>query len=126
MSKVFAAVALAFDPARDAAPKIAASATGAFAASITEEARVHGIPVVRDPELLEVLALLPAGVEIPEALFVAVARIFAAVRALDRKTLYEKAQSIGTESRNDVRPAGLHRSVQRLGAGQAGDRRAGY
>lgn len=71
------AVALSYDRARDEAPKVAASGRGQVAEHILEAAREAGVPVQEDPDLLEVLARVPVGDEIPPELYQAVAEILA-------------------------------------------------
>ncbi len=71
------AVALAYSRIRDDAPKVAASGQGAVADKILAIARKAGVPVREDPDLLEVLAQVPVGQEIPPELYQAVAEILA-------------------------------------------------
>lgn len=71
------AVALAYSRSRDDAPKVAASGQGAVAEKILAIARESGVPVREDPDLLEVLAQVPVGQEIPPELYQAVAEILA-------------------------------------------------
>jgi flagellar biosynthesis protein len=79
------AVALQYDRDRDDAPRVAATGRGETAERILAEADRHGIPVQRDPDLLEVLAQVPWGAEIPPDLYQAVAEILAFVyRANER------------------------------------------
>ena len=71
------AVALSYDQAQDEAPKVAASGRGQVAGRILEAAREAGVPVREDPDLLEVLARVPVGDEIPPEMYQAVAEILA-------------------------------------------------
>lgn len=71
------AIALAYDRTQDKAPKISASGRGEVAEHILHIARESGIPVREDPDLLEVLARVPVGEEIPRELYQAVAEILA-------------------------------------------------
>ena len=69
------AVALSWDGER--APRVTAKGRGDVARHIVEIAAEHGVPLDDDPELVEVLAQMDIGCEIPEALFVAVAEVIA-------------------------------------------------
>ncbi|MFO7875183.1 MAG: EscU/YscU/HrcU family type III secretion system export apparatus switch protein [Desulfovermiculus sp.] len=71
------AVALTYDQTQDTAPKVSASGRGEVAERILKIARESGIPVREDPDLLEVLARVPVGGEIPRELYQAVAEILA-------------------------------------------------
>jgi flagellar biosynthesis protein len=72
------AVALLYDKGRGA-PQVVASGRGALAEKIVETAREAGVHVMEDPDLLELLAKVPVGDEIPEPLYQAVAEILAFV-----------------------------------------------
>lgn len=69
------AVALSWDG--DGAPVVTAKGRGEVAQRIADVAREHDVPLDDDPALVEVLAQIDIGCEIPEALFVAVAEIIA-------------------------------------------------
>lgn len=73
------AVALLYDSAQGAAPKVVASGRGSLAAKIIEKARESGVQIVQDPDMLEVLGRIPVGEEIPMELYQAVAEILAFV-----------------------------------------------
>lgn len=73
------AVALLYDRDRGGAPQVVASGRGEIAARIVETARQSGVQVVEDPDLLEVLARVPVGQEIPDDLYQAVAEVLAFV-----------------------------------------------
>ena len=73
------AVALQYDRERAPAPRVVASGQGEVAARILETAREAGLPIREDPDLLEVLARVPVGTEIPPELYQAVAEILAFV-----------------------------------------------
>ena len=73
------AVALQYDKDRASAPRVVASGQGEIAARILEKAREAGLPVREDPDLLEILARVPVGDEIPPELYQAVAEILAFV-----------------------------------------------
>ncbi len=72
-------VALNYDRGAGGAPKVVASGRGEIAQKILTAARHVGIDIVEDPDLLEVLAKVPVGQEIPPQLFQAVAEILAFV-----------------------------------------------
>lgn len=71
------AVAVAYDPASDAAPRVAASGRGSLSELIVRLAKEHGIPVSSDPVLAEALSRFPEGDPIPPELYAAVAEIYA-------------------------------------------------
>lgn len=69
------AVALHYDGER--APTVLAAGAGEVARQILATAKKHNIPLHEDPELLEALARLDLGEEIPEPLYRAVAQVIA-------------------------------------------------
>jgi len=73
----FLAVALQY-PEGDT-PRVVASGENAQAMAIADLARIHGIPVVADYNLVGVLSQVPLGEDIPESLYVAVAEVLAYV-----------------------------------------------
>ena len=75
------AVALAWD--REHAPRITATGTGLTAEQILKVAEEYDIPLRADPVLVEALAQIPLGAEIPRALYVAVAEVLAFVFMLE-------------------------------------------
>jgi flagellar biosynthesis protein len=77
--KIRKAVALSYDPQQAGAPQVIAGGRGEVAARIVELAREAGVEVVEDRDLVEILAQVPIGEEIPEDLYVAVAEILAFV-----------------------------------------------
>ncbi|MEN3008177.1 EscU/YscU/HrcU family type III secretion system export apparatus switch protein [Pseudothermotoga sp.] len=76
------AVALGYDPDRFDAPFIIAKGKGEVARKILEEAKKHGVPIVRSPELVYKLYKLEVLQQIPEELFVAVAEVLVFVQNL--------------------------------------------
>ena len=70
------AVALAYQPKRESAPKIVASGRGFIAEQILEVARAHEVHVREDADLVQLLEAIELGSEIPLEAFVAVAEIF--------------------------------------------------
>ncbi|HEY8394089.1 MAG TPA: EscU/YscU/HrcU family type III secretion system export apparatus switch protein [Thermaerobacter sp.] len=79
-----AAAALRYRPDRDAAPRVVAAGRGAFAELLVRRAREAGVQVIESP-LAGVLAGLPAGKEIPEALYGVVAELLAFAMRLDSR-----------------------------------------
>ncbi|MDO9163089.1 MAG: EscU/YscU/HrcU family type III secretion system export apparatus switch protein [Methylococcaceae bacterium] len=78
------AVALKYDGKN--APKVTAKGTGLTAQQILEIAEKHNIPLQNDPELVNILAQIPLGDEIPKELYLAVAEIIAFAYFLSGKT----------------------------------------
>jgi flagellar biosynthetic protein FlhB len=79
------AVALAYDRAQNAAPRVVAKGVDSMAARIREVAQAHGVPLVANPPLARVLHLVELGTEIPAEHFKAVAEIIAHVYRLNRR-----------------------------------------
>ncbi|BCD60071.1 MULTISPECIES: EscU/YscU/HrcU family type III secretion system export apparatus switch protein [unclassified Nitratiruptor] len=71
------AVALQYDKKSSNAPKVIAKGEGYRAQKIIELAQEHGIELYEDPELIEVLSKVELDEEIPQKLYVAVAKILA-------------------------------------------------
>ena len=76
-------VALRYDG--EGAPRVTASGDGELARQILDLAREHRIPLRSDPQLLELLAQVPVGEQIPKDLYVAVAKVLVFVYALTGK-----------------------------------------
>ena len=70
-----AAVALKYDGS--GAPAVSATGQGALAEEIIAIAREHGVPLYEHPELVEILARLDLGEEIPDMLYRVIAEILA-------------------------------------------------
>ncbi len=75
------AVALHWDGRN--APRITAAGSGLTADEIIRIAMEHGVPLQSDPILVEALAQIPIGDEIPEELYIAVAEILAFIFMLE-------------------------------------------
>ncbi len=73
------AVAILYDKAKANAPQVVASGQGKIAARIIEAALEAGVPIQEDPDLVELLARVPVGEEIPVELYQAVAEVLAFV-----------------------------------------------
>jgi flagellar biosynthesis protein len=69
------AVALAYDPGRDRAPKVVAGGRGAIAEQILEIAFANDVKVREDPDLAQLLSTIDVDSPIPVAAFAAVAEI---------------------------------------------------
>jgi flagellar biosynthesis protein len=79
------AVALKYDAQKDAAPRVIAKGSGIVAERIIEIAREYGIQTLEDPDLVALLSKLDVNVQIPEALYLAVAEVLAFVYRLNKK-----------------------------------------
>ena len=79
------AVAILYDEEKNAAPKVIASGQGQIAQKIIETAREAGIHIQEDPDLVELLAKVPIGEEIPVNLYQTVAEVLAFVYQVNRK-----------------------------------------
>jgi flagellar biosynthesis protein len=79
------AVALGYDPERDAAPRVVAKGRGAIAAQIVALAREHGVTIRRDQDLAALLGALQIDCPIPIAAFAAVAEILAHLYRANRQ-----------------------------------------
>lgn len=77
------AVALEYDG--DSAPIVTAHGIGAIADQIIQIAKEHGIALQQDNELIEILAQLDLGDEIPENLYRAIAEVIAFAYILSGK-----------------------------------------
>ncbi len=89
--KVKTAVALAYDPNEDGAPKVIASGKGALAEKIIEQAKDNKIPVHEDDKLAETLSRLEIGEMIPPELYEVVAEILVFVDAMDKIKAKDKS-----------------------------------
>ena len=67
------------------APEVVATGAGEIARRILEAAEAAGVPVRRDPALVEALSKLDVGRTIPPELYVAVAEALAWAYRLDAK-----------------------------------------
>ena len=77
------ATALSYNKGDNAAPKIVAKGQGLIAEKILDLAREAGVPIREDAALVNALASLDVGVEVPEDLYVAVAEALAWAYRLD-------------------------------------------
>lgn len=79
------AVAIVYDEKESAAPRIVASGKGIVAEKIIATAREAGVHIKEDPNLVEILAKIPLGNEIPVELYQTVAEVLAFVYQVNNK-----------------------------------------
>ena len=79
------AVAVKYDSSSADAPLIVASGKGQIAEKILEAAQKAGLQITHDPDLVELLAVVSVGSEIPTELYQAVAEVLAFVYRLNQK-----------------------------------------
>lgn len=68
-------VALKYDQKNDQAPRIIASGKGSIAEMIIKKAKEENIPIKKDKDVVQVLAELNIGEQIPEELYTVIAEI---------------------------------------------------
>lgn len=73
------AAALQYNPEHDLAPRLVAYGKGEVAQAILQIAKEHDIPLFQDKALIQLLANLKIGKEIPEEAYHVVAEILAFV-----------------------------------------------
>ena len=73
------AVALRYDEANEAAPRVLAKGQGDIAERIIALANQHGIPLHEDRDLVRLLGVLDLDIEVPPALYRAMAEVLAHV-----------------------------------------------
>ena len=71
------AVALRYDDSHEAAPRVLAKGQGDVAERIIALAEQHGIPLHEDQDLVRLLGVLDIDVQIPPALYRALAEVLA-------------------------------------------------
>lgn len=79
------AVAILYDDSPNAAPKVIASGKGSIAQKIIETAEEAGIHIQQDPNLVELLAKVDVGEEIPVDLYQTVAEVLAFVYKVNNR-----------------------------------------
>lgn len=84
------AAALKYDPALWQSPVIKAKGRGQTADEILALAEANGIPIQKDPMLVEMLAQLEINQTIPEELYEVVAEVFSFLYRLDRQSYTNK------------------------------------
>jgi flagellar biosynthesis protein len=79
------AAALSYDRVRHRAPKVVAKGRGKMADRIVAAAREHGVPLVEDRNLVQMLEVLDLDTEIPPELYQAVAEVLAFIYKMNRR-----------------------------------------
>lgn len=79
------AVAILYDEAESGAPRVVASGKGVIAEKIISTAKEAGIHIREDPNLVELLAKVPIGDEIPIELYQTVAEVLAFVYRVNER-----------------------------------------
>ncbi len=79
------AVAVRYDEKSHSAPEVVASGKGAVAENIIKTAAEAGIHIQQDPDLVELLAKVDIGREIPVELYQTVAEVLAFVYRINNK-----------------------------------------
>jgi len=79
------AATLAYDPQRDAAPRVTARGRGPIAEEILRRADAAGVPRIHSDALAAALVRIDLDMHIPPELYLAVAEILAWVARLDRE-----------------------------------------
>jgi flagellar biosynthesis protein len=87
-----AAVAISYEQESGAAPKVVASGYGEVAKRILEIARESDIHIRRDDNLVQLLARVPVGAEIPEQAYQLVAELLAFLYQTDRRLAKRRQQ----------------------------------
>jgi len=77
------AIALSYD--ETSAPRVTAKGQGLVAEEILKLAVENDIPIKEEPEIIDLLATVELGDQIPEALYVAVAEVIAFAYSLKGK-----------------------------------------
>ncbi len=77
------AVAVSYDEQKATAPRVLASGSGLVAETIIQRAEEAGIHIRKDPDLIELLATVPVGEEIPPELYQAIAEVLAFVYSVN-------------------------------------------
>ncbi|HHD56357.1 MAG TPA: EscU/YscU/HrcU family type III secretion system export apparatus switch protein [Desulfobulbaceae bacterium] len=81
--KIQKAVALGYDEQKGTAPQILAGGKGLIAETIIERAKEAGIHIEENPDLVELLAKVPVGEEIPPELYQTIAEVLAFVYSVN-------------------------------------------
>jgi len=79
------AVALLYDQQRSVAPRVIATGTNLIADKIIATAQEAGVVIREDKDLVELLAKVPLGEEIPADLYQTVAEVLAFVYMVNEK-----------------------------------------
>ncbi|MBW2145392.1 MAG: EscU/YscU/HrcU family type III secretion system export apparatus switch protein [Deltaproteobacteria bacterium] len=95
------AVALAYDPGRDDAPKVAAKGSGWMAEKIIQIAMENGIPIHEDPDLVSILSKFDLEQAIPPHLYEIVAEVLAFVYTLNDRRRRETFHAAHERKKGD-------------------------
>lgn len=95
------AVAIVYDAAKGDAPRVVAAGKGEIARKIIETAREAGVYIQPDPDLVELLAKVPLGQEIPGELYRTVAEVLAFVYRVNEQF---KNKVTPTTGQKEIRP----------------------
>jgi len=87
------AVALLYDPKKGAAPKVVASGANLIAEKIIAAAAAAGVHIKEDPDLVELLAKIPIGAEIPSELYQTIAEVLAFIYSVNNR--YKSSKGTG-------------------------------
>jgi flagellar biosynthesis protein len=79
------AAVLKYDAEKDRAPRLAAKGRGTVAEKIIELALKHGIPIRKDPALVQILSKLDIDEAIPQELYQVVAEVLAFVYRMNEE-----------------------------------------
>lgn len=79
------AVALLYDKTKGTAPKVVATGTNLTAERIIATAMEAGVHIREDPNLVEMLAKIPLGSEIPAELYQTIAEVLAFVYSVNSR-----------------------------------------
>ncbi len=81
--KINKAVALKYDSKENDAPVVIASGKGSIAEKIIEKAKEYDIPIKEDQDVVEILAKLNIGDEVPPELYQLIAEILSFFYSLE-------------------------------------------
>lgn len=84
MGKIKKAAALSYEKGKDTAPRVVASGRGHIAEKIIDIAKENKVPLFKDEGSAEILCSTPVGSEIPEALYQAIAEIYAVIFRMEK------------------------------------------
>ena len=93
-------VALQYDG--EGAPRVTAKGRGEVAKQILEIAKVHGVPLYQDEELSSLLSKVELGHEIPEKLYLAVARVIHFVFELNQEKYQDIKRKQQAKQQKDI------------------------
>lgn len=80
------AAALRYDATKENAPRVVAKGQGNTAENIIKIAELHNLPIKKDEDLIELLSKVELDKEVPEALYKAVAEVFAFIYKVSKES----------------------------------------